>query len=148
MELDSRVTEPWRYTQERAVPGNYFGSYTDLFTYDTGINYDQTSIWRDLAYGTGLSGSENKKKTAMNVNRYMITLKHNLHSWEYRLTYSMDLRALPGGTSGDSVLTFYDQSVFFSLSLTNFSLGSDQTSETSRVRLFRYRKQPLDALNP
>jgi hypothetical protein len=148
MELDSRVTEPWRYTQERAVPGNYFGSYTDLFTYDTGINYDQTSIWRDLAYGTGASGSENKKKTALNVNRYMITLKHNLHSWEYRLTYSMDLRALPGGISGDSVLTFYDQSLFFSLSLTNFSLGSDQTSETSRVRLFRYRKQPLDALNP
>lgn len=74
----------------------------------------------------------------------MMTLKLDLHNWEYRLGYSMNLRALPGGLAMNNQLTFYDQSVYFSVNLTNFSFGESSSAQATRVRLYRFRKRPLD----
>ncbi|EMN38130.1 hypothetical protein LEP1GSC085_2361 [Leptospira interrogans str. L0996] len=83
------------------------------------INLDRTSLQRFVD---------------VNINRFMGTIKYNLHTANFRLGYSMDLRSVPGGRT-DGLVSFYDQSVFFSIS----------SSELTRVRLFRFRKRPFQA---
>lgn len=144
LELDSRVTEPWRLTA--LAQGQFYAMNTspELYTSQTGTNYDQTTIWEDLAAGTGAQGQTQRQKTVFNINRFMMTLKLDLHNWEYRLGYSMNLRALPGGLTMNNQLTFYDQSVYFSVNLTNFSFADSASAQATRVRLYRFRKRPLD----
>ncbi|MCE9499896.1 MAG: LPS-assembly protein LptD, partial [Leptospira sp.] len=151
LELDSRVTQPWRYTDQMAQQGAYTSGQTSLQTPNnvyqpTGTVYQPTSFGQDVATGLGANGLQARQTTAFNINRFMFTAKLNLHNWEYRLGYSMDLRALPGGSSFDNQLTFYDQSVFFSINLININLGGDdsQQQQGSRSRLYRFRKRPLE----
>ena len=151
LELDSRVTQPWRYTDQIGQQGAYSYGQTSIQTpsniyQPTGTVYDRTTIGQDIVTGTGANGLQARQTTAFNINRFMMIAKLNLHNWEYRLGYSMDLRALPGGISFDNQLTFYDQSVFFSINLININLGpEDSQQEGSRSRLYRFRKRPLDA---
>ncbi|WP_425460649.1 LPS-assembly protein LptD [Leptospira idonii] len=146
LELDSRVTEPWRLTA--LAQGQFYAMSTtpELYTSQTGVNYDQTTIFEDVAAGSGALGQDKRQKAVFNINRFMMTFKLDLHNWEYRLGYSMNLRAFPGGASADNQLTFYDQSVFFSVNLTNFSFGDSSSAQATRVRLYRFRKRPLDGL--
>lgn len=147
MELDSRVTEPWRLTQFDQFDYYNLGMSPDLYAFQTGTNYQRANIGNDIIQGTGAYGSRDRQKTIFNINRYMANLRYSLHNWEYRIGYSMNLRAFPGGATGDRQLTFYDQSVFVSATLTNFSLGeADAASTASRARIYRFRKQPLDGL--
>ncbi|MBP6739226.1 MAG: LPS-assembly protein LptD [Leptospiraceae bacterium] len=152
LELDSRVTQPWRFTDEigqnaifrngtdQATIDNSYQQYTSPNT-----SFQQTTIQRDLANGLGLNGAQARQTTAFNVNRFIFVGKYNIHNFEYRLGYSMDLRAIPGGTSLDSLVTFYDQSVFFSINLLNVNLGPDEPAAAqSRARIYRFRKRPLD----
>ncbi|MBM9578449.1 LPS-assembly protein LptD [Leptospira sp. 201903070] len=143
-ELDSRVSQPWRYT-------NQVGNTYDTFFYGNDptisastLNLERTTLQRDLLDGTGVNGNGAKQNTALNINRFMGTIKYNLHTANFRLGYSMDLRAVPGGRT-DGLVSFYDQSVFFSISITDFSLGQQDSSELTRVRLFRFRKRPFQA---
>ena len=59
----------------------------------------------------------------------------------------MDLRSIAGGPSFDSLVNFYDQSIFFSVNLVNINLGGDDSAAASqtRARIYRFRKRPLDA---
>lgn len=147
MELDSRVTEPWRLTNFSQYDYYNLGTTPDLYAYDTGTSYHRTNIGRDIVQGMGAEGSKQRQKTIFNINRFMTTLKMNLHNWEYRIGYSMNLRAFPGGIAGDRQLTFYDQSVFFSVTLTNFSLGEADATQAAKARIYRFRKQPLDVID-
>ena len=161
MTLDSRVTEPWRLTNQNAnsplgvtygnsnIPiSSSPGFYADNYTAVTGnaTDYSRTNIFQDIAYGLNPNDTGQRRRTVFNINKFMTTAKLNLHNWEYRLTYSMDLRTFPSGGFGETALTFYDQSVFFSVNLLNFSLGEADSSEVTRARLFRFRKRPLDAV--
>jgi lipopolysaccharide export system protein LptA len=145
-ELDSRVTEPWRLTNFNQYDYYNLGTTPELYQYQTGINYRQTDIFRDIAQGTGAQGSQERQKTIFNINRFITNFKMNLHNWEYRLGYSMNLRAFPGGIAGDSQLTFYDQSVFFSVTINNFSLGQSEGTQATRARIYRFRKRSLDVI--
>ncbi len=143
-ELDSRVSQPWRYT-------NQVGNSYDTFYYGNdptasvaSINLERTTLQKDLLDGTGVNGNGARQNTALNINRFMGTIKYNLHTANFRLGYSMDLRSVPGGRT-DGLVSFYDQSVFFSISITDFTLGQQDSSELTRVRLFRFRKRPFQA---
>lgn len=143
-ELDSRVSQPWRYT-------NQVGNTYDTFYYGNdptasvaSINLERTTLQKDLLDGTGVNGNAARQNTALNINRFMGTIKYNLHTANFRLGYSMDLRSVPGGRT-DGLVSFYDQSVFFSISITDFTLGQQDSSELTRVRLFRFRKRPFQA---
>lgn len=144
MDLDSRVTEPWRLTA--LAQGQFYanGLTPDLYRSQTGINYDRTTIFEDAFAGSGLQGATRREKAVFNINRFLMTLRLDLHNWEYRIGYSMNLRAFPGGASADNQLTFYDQSVFFSVHLTNINLDSNSSTQATRARLYRFRKRPLD----
>nr|WP_243393283.1 LPS-assembly protein LptD [Leptospira perolatii] len=145
-ELDSRVTEPWRYTGQ--TDNYYYNRYVlgqDPTAPFTTMNGTPTSFGQDIVNGTGLNGQQSRQTTALNINRFMGILRYNLHTWNFRLGYSMDLRGVPGGTNASSQVTFYDQSVFFSVSLTDFTLGQEDTSQLTRVRLFRFRKRPFQS---
>jgi hypothetical protein len=148
MELDSRVTQPWRYTNQvgdQAFYRNGQDPYT-IAGYQGSSVYQPVNIAQDIINGTGVYGSERKQNTAFNVNRFYMILKYNIHDFEYRLGYSSDLRAIGGGPTFDSQVTFYDQSVYFSVNLANISLGDDNsTASQTRARLYRFRKRPLDA---
>ena len=152
LELDSRVTQPWRFTNEMG-PNAIFRNGTDSTTIDNSYqqytspntSFQQTTLQRDLANGLGMNGASARQSTAFNVNRFIFVGKYNIHNFEYRLGYSMDLRAIAGGTALDSLVTFYDQSVFFSVNLININLGSEESSSSqTRARLYRFRKRPLD----
>lgn len=152
LELDSRVTQPWRFTNEMG-PNAIFRNGTDQATIDNSYqqytspntSFQQTTLQRDLANGLGMNGASARQSTAFNVNRFIFVGKYNIHNFEYRLGYSMDLRAIAGGTALDSLVTFYDQSVFFSVNLININLGSEESSSSqTRARLYRFRKRPLD----
>lgn len=145
-EIDSRVTEPWRLTNLSQADYYNLGTTPDIYQYQTGVNYRQTDLFRDIVQGTGAAGSQERQKTIFNINRFITTFKMNLHNWEYRLGYSMNLRAFPGGIAGDSQLTFYDQSVFFSVNITNFELGQADGTQVTRARVYRFRKRPLDVI--
>ncbi|PJZ49394.1 LPS-assembly protein LptD [Leptospira saintgironsiae] len=145
-EIDSRVTEPWRYTNQ--TDNYYYQRYilnTDPTSPFTSMNMNPTNLGQDIINGSGINGTQARQTTAMNVNRAMAVLKYNLHTMNFRLGLSSDLRSVPGGTTGASQVTFYDQSIFFSISLTDFSLGQEDSSQLSRIRLFRFRKRPLKA---
>ncbi len=144
LDLDSRVTEPWRLTA--ISQGQFYANSLtpELYRTQSGINYDRTTVWEDAFAGTGLQGQNRREKAVFNINRFMMTLKLDLHNWEYRIGYSMNLRAFPGGLAGDNQLTFYDQSVFFSVHLTNLNFDSSASSQATRARLYRFRKRPLD----
>lgn len=146
-ELDSRVTEPWRLTNFNQYDYYNLGTTPDAFFNDTGINYNRTNLYRDIVQGMGAEGTGERQKTIFNINRFMATFKMNLHNWEYRIGYSMNLRAFPGGFGGDRQLTFYDQSVYMAVTLTNFSLEDSGAQPATRARIYRFRKQPLDTID-
>jgi hypothetical protein len=118
---------------------------TDPTSPFTSMNMNPTNLGQDIINGSGINGTQARQTTAMNVNRAMAVLKYNLHTMNFRLGLSSDLRSVPGGTTGASQVTFYDQSIFFSISLTDFSLGQEDSSQLSRIRLFRFRKRPFRA---
>jgi hypothetical protein len=148
IELDSRVTQPWRYTNQSGDEA-FYRNGQDAYTLAS--NYGSSTFQSvdpafDLIGSTGIYGSNIKQNSAVNVYRLLTVLKHNLHNFEFRWGYSMDLRSIAGGASFDSQVTFYDQSLFFSVNLLNINLGADDaTGSQSRARLWRYRKRPLDA---
>jgi len=148
VELDSRVTEPWRLTNQAQFDNYNLGNVPGMqpFITETGINYSQTDIFRDIARGLGSEGARARQTTVFNINRFMTTIRMNLHNWEYSLGYSMNLRAFPGGLAGDRQLTFYDQSVFLAVTLTNLTFGYAEGSPATRARIYRFRKQPLDVI--
>ncbi|TGJ98534.1 LPS-assembly protein LptD [Leptospira langatensis] len=145
-EIDSRVTEPWRYTNQ--TDNYYYQRYIlnqDPTAPFTSMNMTSANFGQDLINGTGINGTQARQNTALNINRVMGTIKYNLHTMNFRLGLSSDLRSVPGGTTGASQVTFYDQSVFFSISLTDFSLGQEDSSQLTRMRLYRFKKRPLKA---
>lgn len=143
-ELDSRVSQPWRYTNQVGNTYDTFYSGNDPTASVSSINLERTTLQKDLLDGTGVNGNRAGQNTALNINRFMGTIKYNLHTANFRLGYSMDLRSVPGGRT-DGLVSFYDQSVFFSISITDFTLGQQDSSELTRVRLFRFRKRPFQA---
>ncbi|EPG75453.1 hypothetical protein LEP1GSC058_2104 [Leptospira fainei serovar Hurstbridge str. BUT 6] len=145
-ELDSRVTEPWRYTNQ--TDNYYYQRYIvsqDPTAPFTSMNMNSTSIGQDLVNGTGINGTQAQRNTALNINRVMGVLKYNLHTMNFKLGVSSDLRSVPGGTNAASQVTFYDQSIFFSISLTDLTIGTEDTSQLTRMRIYRFRKRPLRA---
>ena len=152
IELDSRVTQPWRFTNE-VGQNAIFRNGLDQATLDNSYQqysspntaFQQTTIQRDIANGLGINGAAARQTSAFNVNRFILVGKYNIHNFEYRVGYSMDLRAIPGGSSLDSMVTFYDQSIFFSVNLLNINLGPEEPAAAmTRARIYRFRKRPLD----
>lgn len=149
IELDSRVTQPWRYTNQvgdQAFYRNGQDPFVIASNYGSST-YEPINPAVDLIGSTGIYGSQVKQNSAINVYRLITVVKHNLHNFEFRWGYSMDLRSIAGGPSFDSQVTFYDQSIFFAVNLLNINLGSEDSASNSqtRARLWRYRKRPLDA---
>ncbi|MBE7411732.1 MAG: LPS-assembly protein LptD [Leptospiraceae bacterium] len=140
LQLDSRVTQPWRLTDQMTAT-NAYG--TSTYSQSMSTVYQPTNLDKDILTGMGVDGLQGRQTTAFNVNKFMLVLKHNLHNWEYRLGYSMDLRSIAGGSSFDNQVIFYDQSVFFTISLINVNLGQGDSTESTRSRLYRFRKKPL-----
>jgi hypothetical protein len=159
LELDSRVTQPWRYTNEvgqdsifrnstdAASLNNSYTQYAETNYSSPNTNFQQTTFQKDIANGLGLNGLAQRQTSAFNINRFIWVGKLNVHNFEYRLGYAMDLRAISGGVSLDNIITFYDQSVFFSVNLLNVNLtGEEASAAQSRARLYRFRKRPFDDL--
>lgn len=148
-DVDSRVSQPWRYTDQtinRAGFNSYgtdFSSMSDNYNLAQTALYSRTSFEQDLVNATGVNGQEKKQNTAYNIHRLMWVLKYNLHDFEYRIGYGMDLRSIAGGPSLDNQINFYDQSVFFTISLLNVDLGEVESSG-ARARVYRFKKRALD----
>ncbi|MCB1190243.1 MAG: LPS-assembly protein LptD [Leptospiraceae bacterium] len=153
IDLDSRVTQPWRYTNQVGNAQLFQSNGTldplaasNAYLLGNDPVYQRTSFIDDIVNGTGLGGTSEKQKTALNINRLLLVYKMNLHNFEYRFGYAMELRSIQGGLSFDNQITFYNQSLFFTISLININLGDENSfSRLGRTRLYRFRKKPLTA---
>ncbi|MCB1320391.1 MAG: hypothetical protein KDK34_09070, partial [Leptospiraceae bacterium] len=67
----------------------------------------------------------------------------DLHDWEYRLGYELEQRALFGGVNSLEVVNYYDNRVFFSVTLLRYDLGSG-VADGSRFLIDRQRVRPSE----
>ncbi|MCE9596977.1 MAG: hypothetical protein K8S54_03330, partial [Spirochaetia bacterium] len=128
MELESRATEIERYKRNSRDENN---------------NYDYVSFPQDLVNSTGLAGKARREKSVFNIGTFETALIMDLHDFEFRLGYRMEQRSILAGSLNVENITFYDNKIFFSLTLLRFDIGGT-ADRPSRFILDRRRVRPQD----
>ena len=128
MELESRATDVERYrgnsTDENGEP-------------------DHVTFGEDVANGLGFNGGERRQDAVFNVAFFRGALILDLEDWEYRFGYELEQRAVFGGTNTLEVVNYYDNRVFFSMTLLRFDFGGIG-DRGSRFIINRQRVRPGD----
>ena len=156
-EIDSAVADNWKFakkanifenylSQEKNSDGTVYFNLRDFYNSTTNQeNSQSTNIFQDILEGMGFYGPEAKKKTAFNIKKLLVGLKYNLHLWDFKVGYSMGIRAIPSGLKAEQQLNFYDQSVYFSASMSKFSFGKTPTKTKSKgSRIYHRTKKYFD----
>ena len=128
MELESRAVDPERYVTDSV---------------DQNGNRDHVNVRDDVANGTGLNGARKRQETVFNIGYFECALVIDLHEWEMRLGYSIEQRSILAGVGSLEIVNFYDNKVFFSMTLLRFDVGSTR-DRPSRFLLNRRRVHPGD----
>ncbi|MBL8019662.1 MAG: LPS-assembly protein LptD [Leptospirales bacterium] len=128
MELESRATEIERYKRNSRDENN---------------NYDYVSFPQDVVNSTGLAGKKRRENSVFNIGTFETALIMDLHDFEFRLGYRMEQRSMLAGSLNVENVTFYDNKVFFSLTLLRFDIGGT-ADRPSRFILDRRRVRPQD----
>lgn len=128
MELESRAVNVEKYSSREV---------------DENGKYEYVSFRDDVADGTGLNGARRRQQTVFNIGYFECALLIDLHEWEMRLGYSIEQRSLVAGVGTLEVVNFYDNKVFFSMTLLRFDLGGAR-DRPSRFLLHRGRVNPSD----
>jgi hypothetical protein len=121
---------------------------TDIERYKTGSTDEQgrsdhVRVEADLANGLGLNGRQARQDTVFNVGYFEGALIMDLHEWEMRMGYTLEQRTLFAGFNSREIVTFYDNKVFFSLTLLRFDIGG-VGDRPSRFIINRQRVRPGD----
>ena len=128
MQIESRATDIERYqsgsTDEEGLP-------------------NQVSFEEDIANGLGLNGRQARQDTVFNIGYFEAAFILDLHEWEMRFGYALEQRTLFAGVNSREVVTFYDNKVFFSLTLLRFDVGG-VGDRPSRFLINRQRVRPGD----
>lgn len=128
LELESRAVDAGRYdndSRNRAGTSN-------------AVDFSS-----DVLESSGLAGAERRQQAVFNTSFFRSALILDLDDWEYRLGYEIEQRTIFGGQTSVEVANFYDNRVFFSLTLLRYDLGASG-SQPSRFLLNRQRVQPGD----
>ncbi len=104
---------------------------------------DHVNFRDDVVDGTGANGARKRQETVFNIGYFECALIIDLHEWEMRLGYSIEQRSLLAGVGSLEVVNFYDNKVFFSMTLMRFDIGSVR-DRPSRFLLHRRRVHPGD----
>ncbi len=128
MELESRATAVERYATDSK---NSLG-------YPNHVNFSE-----DVINGTGLNGQAKKQDSIFNVAYFEAAVILDLHDWEIRLGYSIEQRSILAGVTSLDTANFYDNKVFFSMTLLRFDVGSI-SDRPSRFLIQRRRVRPSD----
>jgi len=127
MELESRATAIERYTPVNNSIGD--------------PNY--TAFSQDIVNSTGINGPDKRQKSVFNIAYFESALIFDLHDWEMRFGYSIEQRSILAGSSSLSAVNFYDNKVFFSMTLLRFDVGG-AGDRPSRFLIQRRRVRPSD----
>ncbi|MBE7440484.1 MAG: hypothetical protein HS115_18685 [Spirochaetales bacterium] len=127
-EIESRATDVERY---------------DRHSRDENGQSNYVPFETDVANGLGLNGNRKRKETVFNVGYMESALVFDLHEWELRLGYALEQRSLFAGVNTREVVTFYDNKLFFSLTLLRFDLAGP-ADRPSRYLINRSRVRPGD----
>ena len=138
MELESRATDPARYNA--AHDPRYSIQNYSLYTPES---EKSTNFTTDIYNGSGLAGQRARQNAVFNVGYFETALIMDLHDWEMRIGYRLEQRSILGGLNTVEVVNFYDNKVFFSLTLLRFDVGNI-SSRPSRFILNRQRVRPTD----
>lgn len=106
-ELESRATEVERYRQE---------------SIDDNGDSDYVAFEHDLVNGTGVNGNEKRQDSVFNVGYFEAALVVDLHEWEFRTGYAIEQRSIYAHVNSLEVVNFYDNRIFFSLTLLRFDI--------------------------
>ncbi len=128
LELESRATEIERYRKDSR---------------DASGNYDYVSFPQDVVNSTGLAGTQRRKHAVFNIGTFETAFIMDLHDFEFRLGYRMEQRSILAGSGSIENVTFYDNKVFFSLTLLRFDVGG-ASDRPSRFVVDRRRVRPQD----
>ena len=127
-ELESRAVDSERYVTSSV---------------DQNGNSDHVNFRDDVANGTGANGARKRQETVFNIGYFECALLIDLHEWEMRVGYSIEQRSVLAGVGSLELVNFYDNKVFFSMTLLRFDIGSTR-DRPSRFLLNRRRVHPGD----
>ena len=121
---------------------------TDIERYKSGSTDDQgrpdsVTFEEDIVNGLGLNGRQARQDTVFNLGFFEMAFILDLHEWEMRMGYALEQRTMFAGINSREVVTFYDNKVFFSLTLLRFDIGG-VGDRPSRFLLNRQRVRPGD----
>lgn len=129
MEMESRTTAPERYLTDST---------------DENGDSDYIAAEHDILYSTGVAGQERRQNSVFNTGYYEAAFILDLHDWEMRFGYSMEQRSLYAGVNSFDVVNFYDNRVFFSMTLMRFDIEGISEGRPSKYILNRERVRPGD----
>ena len=155
--LDSAVSESWQFTKyvEESKNQKILAMMLDSNTTVTSSEYDQLNtvygldakrknFFKDILAGFGFFGPVEKNNTAFNIQKLLFNLKYNLHQWDFKIGYGMEVRSIASGFNLERRLDFYDQSIYFSASMAKFSFGKTEKNTDKDDRGYKIFNQTKD----
>ncbi len=143
MEIESRLTQPERYTnqnQECKIVDNSLRCIPQEWIPE---NQKQTNFFQDVINSTGINGKEKKINSAFNTGYFQGTLIFDLHDWELRFGYEMEQKSTFAGLNTINIVNYYDNKIFFSFNFVVFDIGG-LARRPSRFIINRQKVNPFD----
>lgn len=143
MEMESRLTQPERYTKQnnecqvvngsiKCIPQDWIPDYQK-----------NTSFGQDIINSTGINGSEKRQNAAFNIGYYKGSLIFDLHDWELHIGYELQQKSMLAGLNTINVVNYYDNKIFFSFNFIKFDIGG-LSRRPSKFILHREKVNPFD----
>lgn len=128
MELESRAVNIERYSRDST---------------DAEGKSDYVAFEHDIINSSGIAGPEKRQKSVFNVGYFECALIMDLHEWEMRLGYSLEQKSILTGVGSVDIVHFYDNKVFFSLTMLRFDVGGT-ADRPSRFLIHRRQVRSTD----
>lgn len=143
MEMESRLTQPERYTNKnnqckvvsgsvKCIPEDWIPEYQK-----------QTSFSQDIINSMNVFNNNKRLNAAFNIGYFLGTLIFDLHDWELRIGYELQQKSMFAGVNTINVVNFYDNKIFISFNFVRFDVGG-LSRRPSRFIIHREKVNPLD----
>ncbi len=140
IEIESRLTQPERYTKEKPckiIEGN-IRCLPESFIPES---EKKTNFWQDIIDSTGINGITKKQNSAFSIGFFRGILIFDLHDWEFKIGYELQQKSMLAGLNTISVVNFYDNIIWISFNFVKFDIGGLKT-QPSRFIVNRQKTQP------
>ncbi|GIX42361.1 MAG: membrane protein [Leptospiraceae bacterium] len=143
MEMESRLTQPERYTNQNNQCQIISGSIKCIPEEWIPESQKNTTFGQDIINSTGINGSEKRQNSAFNIGYFQGSLIFDLHDWELRFGYELQQKSMLAGVNTINVVNYYDNKIFFSFNFIKFDIGG-LSRRPSKFIIHREKVNPFD----